>query len=118
MLRSVFFRDSNIVSNTSIGALVTVRLFGKGLSLGDCITLSKDVAHACSLLHPLTNFPSQYSSTRINTVFKKALGAEETLFGCSGSNTKVAVVATSTKDSSTYIFSNYNGPGQRPRSCG
>ena len=98
------------------GALVIAGLFCKKLSIDECIRLSKDASSPRSLLQPFANLPSQCSSTRINSVFKKALGPDKTLFEYSG--TKLALVVTSTKDSSTHIFSNYNGPIPRPSDCG
>ena len=82
--------------------------------------LSESTVHARSLLQalPITSASAQYSSTRINHSFKKTFGPDKTLFDCSGRNTKVAVIATSTNDLSTHIFSNYNGPAPRPVECG
>lgn len=101
-------------SNLTAGAPIVAGLFCKGLSLEQSIKLSKNSAYARSLRQPFT--PRHYSSTRINSVFKKALGLDKTLFECSGSNTKSAIAVS--KDLSTYIFSNYNGPTRRPSVCG
>jgi hypothetical protein len=56
---------------------------------------------------------SRYSSAGITEALKLAFGDESSLFGSSTGGTKVAVVATTTEDSSTCIFTNYNGPEKR-----
>ncbi|KAG9240689.1 hypothetical protein BJ878DRAFT_570819, partial [Calycina marina] len=40
------------------------------------------------------------------------------MFQSANSGTKAAVVATTTEDSSTCVFANYNGPNERPQKCG
>ena len=112
--------QSETGSNISLGAPTLVGLFCDRLSIDECIILSESTIRARSLLQvlPSTCAATQYSSTRINHSFKKAFGPDKTLFECSGRNTKVAIVATSTDDLSTYILSNYNGPTLRPVKCG
>jgi len=60
---------------------------------------------------------SRYPSSGINAAVKQAYG-EKLLFDCSGNGTKIAVTATRTKDSLTYLFTNYNGCEDRPNDCG
>lgn len=59
---------------------------------------------------------SKYSSTGIDEVMKSDFGIESNLFGRSCS-TKVAVTGTTTDDSSTVLFTSYNGK-KRPEDCG
>jgi hypothetical protein len=100
-------------SKIPLGALLVAGAFSKGLSIDECIMITKDTARTRSLRRPFTNLPNHYSSTRINSIFKKSLGPGKTVFKSSG-NTRVAFVASSTKDSSIHLFSNYNGPKPRP----
>ena len=61
---------------------------------------------------------SRYSSTGITSALKSAFGENRPFFESSAAGTKVAVVATTTQDSSTCIFTNYNGPGSRSSESG
>jgi hypothetical protein len=61
---------------------------------------------------------SRYSSTGITNALTSAFGNDRPLFESSAAGTKVAVVATTTKDSSTCLFTNYNGPRHRSDDCG
>lgn len=61
---------------------------------------------------------SRYGSTGITKALITAFGNHSLMFDVSAGGTKVAVVATTTEDSSTCIFTNYNGPSTRPQNCG
>lgn len=61
---------------------------------------------------------SRYSSTGITEALKSNFGDKTPLFGSPTGATKIAIVATTTEDSSTCIFTNYNGPEIRPQNCG
>jgi hypothetical protein len=61
---------------------------------------------------------SRYSSAGITKALVSAFGEERRLFESLCGGAKVAVVATTTKDSSTCIFTNYNGPKKRGIECG
>jgi hypothetical protein len=104
-------------AKAAVGALIAAGLFCRRLSVGECTRFSQDTAHARSLLQLVPDSPRRYSSTRVNAVFRRVLGPGQTLFGCSGS-AKVGLVATSTKDSSTCLFTSYNGPAMRSSPCG
>ena len=60
---------------------------------------------------------SRYGSTEINSALESAFPVDTPFFG-SGCGTKVAVVATTTDESATCIFANYNGPKNRPFDSG
>jgi hypothetical protein len=65
---------------------------------------------------PLLKIPPNWRrSSTINSDLKRIMGKDKTLFECSGNGTKVAVTATRSKDSSTCIFSNYNGSKKKFR---
>jgi hypothetical protein len=61
---------------------------------------------------------SKYGSTGITKALVSAFGNDRSLFKSSAGGTKVAVVATTTGDSSTCLFTNYNGPRTRSDDCG
>lgn len=61
---------------------------------------------------------SRYCSAGITKALKLAFGDNSSLFGSVTGGTKVVVVATTAEDSSTCIFTNYNGPEKRPQDCG
>jgi len=61
---------------------------------------------------------SRYSSSGITRALTSAFGSTSSLFDLPARGTKLAVVATKNKDSSTCIFTNYNGPGARSPNCG
>ncbi|KAG0649360.1 Calcium-independent phospholipase A2-gamma [Hyphodiscus hymeniophilus] len=61
---------------------------------------------------------SRYSSTGITRALTSAFGDTSRLFDAPAGGAKIAVVATTTKDSATCIFTNYNGPGKRTADCG
>ena len=60
---------------------------------------------------------SKYSSTGITQALITAFGDQSLLFEASTRGTKVGVVATA-EDSSTCLFTNYNGPEIRSPRCG
>jgi len=61
---------------------------------------------------------SRYSSAGITKALKSAFGNDTSLFKSGSGGAKVAVVATTTNDSSTCIFTNYNGQEERSVKCG
>jgi hypothetical protein len=126
-----------------IGALLVLQIFCKEWSIDDCLRnfqvtntfgntpesrFSQDstsVNHQRNKYLPfsrvhtrlreaLSPTSNQLSSSTINSNLKSIFGKDKTLFECSGNGTKIAVTATRSKDSSTCIFSNYNGPEKRP----
>jgi hypothetical protein len=61
---------------------------------------------------------SRYNSSGITQALVSAFGDEKPLFESSCGGAKVAVVAATTEESSTCIFTNYNGPQERSPKCG
>jgi hypothetical protein len=61
---------------------------------------------------------SRYNSSGITQALVSAFGDEKALFESSCGGAKVAVVAATTEESSTCIFTNYNGPQERSPKCG
>jgi hypothetical protein len=61
---------------------------------------------------------SRYSSTGIDSALRAAYPQDRPFFHSGGGGCNVAVVATTTEDSSTCIFTNYNGPKERFNDCG
>jgi hypothetical protein len=76
------------------------------------LLLAHHTAYTRSLLYAISNIPRRYSSTRVNSGFKRVLGPKKTLFK-TPSNTKVSLAAVSMNDSSIYLFSNHNGQTSR-----
>ncbi|KAJ8067019.1 hypothetical protein OCU04_004399 [Sclerotinia nivalis] len=60
---------------------------------------------------------SRYSSANINNALQKTFGMDSSLFEAD-SGVKIGVIATTTDDCSTCIFTNYNGQETRSESCG
>lgn len=56
---------------------------------------------------------SRYSLTSITNTLKSIFSNNSLLFKVAIRGTKVAIIVTKTKDSSTYIFTNYNSPRNR-----
>ncbi len=61
---------------------------------------------------------SRYSTSNLERTLIQAFSVPPTIFHNSNSNIKIAVTATTTDDSETCIFSNYNGAVKRPADCG
>ena len=61
---------------------------------------------------------SRYSSSGITKALKSAFKEDSMLFNNNAGGAKVAIVGTTTEDSSTCIFTNYNGPETRPDQAG
>jgi hypothetical protein len=59
---------------------------------------------------------AQYSTSNIENALKEAYGKTQSIF--QSTDIKVAVTATTTSDSTTCIFSNYNGQEPLPENCG
>ena len=58
-----------------------------------------------------------YNSPRITKALTTAFGGRSLLFEVLARGTKVTVIST-TEDSSTCLFTNYNGPQTRSTNCG
>ncbi|PWW72455.1 hypothetical protein C7212DRAFT_348182 [Tuber magnatum] len=68
-----------------------------------------------------TSSDSRYKARGLENALQEAFGTSGNLFGHSinyTSRTKVAVMATTTEDTSACLFTNYNGPGTRSDQCG
>lgn len=61
-----------------------------------------------------------YDADQFEKTLKLVFGVRTRIFDSrlSPTNTKVAVTATTISDARPYVFSNYNGSGQRQRECG
>jgi len=61
-----------------------------------------------------------YDVRRLEASLKDNFGLNQRMFDYrqTKSDTKIAVTATTISDATPYIFSNYNGTGQRQRDCG
>jgi hypothetical protein len=73
-----------------------------------------------SFLDMLISFTtdSRYPSLGIEQALKAAFGDTQKFFENSGGGTKVAIVASTTRTSSTCIIANYNGQEKRSQECG
>ncbi|KIN05217.1 hypothetical protein OIDMADRAFT_25796 [Oidiodendron maius Zn] len=129
----------DIVIGKSSGAINTLALYSNEWSVENCLKQFQDISRdafgrrhryfgfsSTSLRRPgqileamLSHLgDSKYSSTGITHALTTAFGDRSLLFEASARGTKVGVVAT-TKDSSTCLFTNYNGPPEvRSPRCG
>ncbi|KAH8787540.1 acyl transferase/acyl hydrolase/lysophospholipase, partial [Hyaloscypha sp. PMI_1271] len=128
----------DIAFGSSSGALILLGLFVNRWSVDECTNqfqrLSRVVFEkrwycripliSVSVLRPCLDIiwsfatDSRYSSSGVNRALKSAFGDISSVFQSPCGGTKVAVVATTTNDTSTCLFTNYNGPESRSSSSG
>ncbi|CZR55716.1 uncharacterized protein PAC_05604 [Phialocephala subalpina] len=128
----------DIAVGSSSGALIILGMFTNRWSVSECTKQFQNLSAHVFRKRRCLGFPvsslgilrrpleilvscatdSRYSSTGINEALTEAFGSEFALFDASCGGTKVAVVATTTDNTSTCIFSNYNGPEKRAKDCG
>ncbi|TVY92352.1 Calcium-independent phospholipase A2-gamma [Lachnellula willkommii] len=128
----------DVAFGSSSGALSVLGLFINRWSVDECIARFKELSSLAFRKKKFFDLPlipsnairgfletilaiatdSKYSSTGINTALQAAFGEAGPFFGSSSGGTKVAIVATTTDDSTTCVFANYNGPENRSKDCG
>ncbi|TVY13661.1 Calcium-independent phospholipase A2-gamma [Lachnellula arida] len=128
----------DIAFGSSSGALITLGLFFNRWSVEECIQQFQNLSSLAfrkrrcfglplasigfirRSLEVLLSFAtdSRYGSAGINAALKTAFGSDSYLFNSETGGTKVAIVATTTEDSSTCIFTNYNMAEDRSQDCG
>ncbi|RDL41162.1 Uncharacterized protein BP5553_01141 [Venustampulla echinocandica] len=126
----------DIAFGSSSGGLIILGLYFNQWSVAQCLDQFQSLSTQAfqkstwlnlkpfklvrSFLEVLLSFTtdSRYSSTGINNALKSAFGDNSPFFGGFSGGTKVAIVASTTHDSSTCILANYNGQGRRSQDCG
>lgn len=112
----------------SLGGLVVIGLFLLRWSVAESIRRFEDVAQktfgkratfVARILRLLVAYvqDGQYSFTAIQAAFEKTLNSPLQMFNPLRNDTKVAVTTTSVKDSTPWLFTNYNA-GKRAISSG
>ncbi|KAF2633018.1 FabD/lysophospholipase-like protein [Macroventuria anomochaeta] len=118
----------DIVCGTSAGGLVVIGLFLLRWSASESMkrfeevaekTFGKRATFISKVLRLLVAYvqDGQYSLAAIQGAFQKALNSPLQMFNPLRNDTKVAVTTTAVKDSSPWLFTNYNA-GKRPKGSG
>ncbi|KAK6428380.1 hypothetical protein LTR95_015477 [Oleoguttula sp. CCFEE 5521] len=121
----------DFVCGTSAGGLIAIGLFIMRWPTDACIEKFEALAQRTFVRSRQANYligriqqlfvsylrDCQYSSAAIEESFQLAFGKDVQLFNPLPDDTKVAITTTTAKDTSTCIFSNYNGP-ERPSNNG
>ncbi len=117
-----------------IGAIIAFALYTIGWPVEHCIASFESLARLAFKPRPLCHIPvvtavyeflfsllvdSRYSARNLEWALQDVFGTTRSIIDCSNASEMGALVgmpATTIRDTSTYIFTNYNGVGQRVES--
>ncbi|RDL30200.1 uncharacterized protein BP5553_10478 [Venustampulla echinocandica] len=121
----------DLVFCTSVGIIIVLGLITQGWSVEHCIERFEDVAEAAFQprlsLGRIIGFiisyfaDGRYPVDNLEAALQEAFETERTLLDYSRATetgTRIGLVVATIRDTSTCIFTNYNGVGTRPRGCG
>ena len=120
---------------TDIGGLIVLLLFLQQWPIAHCLTAFNVMTrrvfqqrhkHDRSILSGFRHIlrcwlaNKYYNIATLETCLKETFSNQQRIFDYSDliSGTKIAVTASTISDTSTYVFSNYNGTGNRRSDCG
>lgn len=111
-------------------------MFVNGWSVDKCVTSFESLATKAfearrvsriPLIGPLHNLivaylaDGLYASENLENALKATFGSQKTILDCSyatATGAKIGIPVTTIKQTSSCIFTNYNGVGVRPAGCG
>ncbi|KAI9883965.1 MAG: hypothetical protein M1823_004243 [Watsoniomyces obsoletus] len=123
----------DLALGTSSGALIVLALFMNRWPSSTSLKKFKEFTKLAFRPRMACSFPfftrflnmvvalvtdSRYSTSNFESTLIQAFSLPRTMFWNSEGNIKVGVTATTTNDSDTCIFTNYNGIVTRPTDCG
>ncbi|KAI9777798.1 MAG: hypothetical protein M1839_008593 [Geoglossum umbratile] len=117
------------VYGTSSGGLITLGIFLMMWSPQECLSKFEELSYKAFDRWRASRQRVQdlifsyftdclYKTSSVENAFLSAFGSKKSMFNPLGSNTKVAVTATTVRETTPCIFANYNGIGRRVSNSG
>jgi hypothetical protein len=119
-----------------LGGIIAVALCINGWSVQQCTEIFERLARVAFQPRPSSGIPiiskfldflisffsdARYPADNLEAALQDAFGRDRSILDCSkatAAGTRVGLPVTTIRDTSTCIFTNYNGVGMRPRGSG